>query len=149
MQDGALVMFESGAMVDYILDRYGKGRLRPQPGSHADAIYRQWCWFAEATLARPIGDVAQHTRVLAPGDRIPAVADDARQRALAFLQVVDQSLAQTDYLLPEGFTAADIMMGYSLMLGERLGVWDAHLTHLFAYYERLKTRPGFQVAATA
>ena len=148
MQDGALVMFESGAMVDYILDRYGEGRLRPQPGSHADAIYRQWCWFAEATLARPIGDVAQHTRVRAPEDRIPEVADDARQRALAFLQVVDQSLAQTDYLLPEGFTAADIMMGYSLMLGERLGVWDAHLTHLVAYYERLKTRPGFQVAAT-
>ena len=149
MQDDALIMFESGAMVDYILDRYGQGRLRPQPGSHADAIYRQWCWFAEATLARPIGDVAQHTRVRAPEDRVPAVADDARQRALAFLQVLDQSLAQTDYLLPEGFTAADVMMGYSLMLGERLGVWDEHLTYLVAYYERLKARPGFQVAVTA
>ena len=61
MEDDGLVMFESGAMVDYILDRYGEGRLRPLPGSHEDATYRQWCWFAEATLARPIGDVAQHT----------------------------------------------------------------------------------------
>jgi len=40
-------------------------------------------------------------------------------------------------------------MGYSLMLGERLGVWDKHLTYLVAYYERLKARPGFQVAVTA
>ena len=41
MEDDGLVMFESGAMVDYILDRYGEGRLRPLPGSHEDAIYRQ------------------------------------------------------------------------------------------------------------
>lgn len=148
MQDDELVMFESGAMVDYILDRYGEGRLRPSPGSHADAIYRQWCWFAEATLARPIGDVAQHTRVRAPEDRIPAVAEDGRTRALGFLQVVDQSLGASDYLLPEGFTAADIMMGYSLMLGERMGVWDDGFEHLAAYFDRLKARPGFEAAVS-
>jgi glutathione S-transferase len=149
MEDDGLVMFESGAMVDYILDRYGEGRLRPLPGSHEDAIYRQWCWFAEATLARPIGDVAQHTHVRAPEDRIPAVAEDGRVRALTFMRVVNDRLSEGNYLLPSGFSAADIMMGYSLMLAERVGISDPSLDRLGVYFSMLKARSHYQTAASA
>ena len=41
-----LTIFESGAMVQYLLDRYGNGQLQPQPGTPAHALYLQWSWFA-------------------------------------------------------------------------------------------------------
>jgi glutathione S-transferase len=47
MTDGDLTMFESGAIVDYILERYGNGRLRPSPGTKESAMHRQWCWFTQ------------------------------------------------------------------------------------------------------
>ena len=49
MSDGDLTMFESGAMVHYLLEKYGNGRLRPELGSPESAIFLQWSWFAEAT----------------------------------------------------------------------------------------------------
>ncbi len=81
MTDDGVSMFESGAMVDFILERYGNGRLRPAPGTPEAAQYLQWSWFAEATFARPLGDIAQHTVVKPEAERIPAVVDDARTRS--------------------------------------------------------------------
>eukprot|EP01052_Picozoa_sp_SAG31_P037621 SAG31_NODE_4888_length_2884_cov_1.624776_4_plen_140_part_00 len=52
MQDGELTMFESGAMVQYLVDKYGAGRLQPETGTLRHAEYLQWAWFAEATMAR-------------------------------------------------------------------------------------------------
>ena len=49
-----LTFFESGAMVQYLLDRYGQGLLQPEPGTPEHALYLQWSWFAEATFARPL-----------------------------------------------------------------------------------------------
>src|SRR5262245_47441927 len=66
MRDGEFTMFESGAMVQYLLERYADGRLRPPPGTRDSAMYLQWSWFAEATFARPLGDIAQHTVVRPP-----------------------------------------------------------------------------------
>ncbi len=50
MADDGFTMFESGAMLQYVLDRYGDGRLVPKPGTADSAHYLQWSWFAEADL---------------------------------------------------------------------------------------------------
>ena len=65
----------------YILERYGDGRLRPPPGTPAARMYLQWSWFAEATFARPLGDIAQHTVVKPAAERIPAWSQTARTGA--------------------------------------------------------------------
>src|ERR1051326_5343320 len=49
MVDGDVTMFESGAIVEYVLERHGKGRLAPPPGTAARAAFLQWIHFAEAT----------------------------------------------------------------------------------------------------
>ena len=66
MTDGALKMFESGAMMQYVVDRYGAGRLQPSPDSPDHALYLQWCWFAEATFSRPLGEMTNHRREFSP-----------------------------------------------------------------------------------
>ena len=142
MEDDGFSMFESGAMVDYILERYGEGRLRPTQGTEESAHYRQWCWFAEATLARPLGDIVHHTLLKPEAERIPAVAEDARQRALVCIDALETHLEGREYLVGD-FTAADIMMGYSLALAARVGVLEEHHPQVSKYLGRLEERPGF------
>ena len=143
MTDGDLILFESGAMVEYILDRYGEGRLRPTPGSAAHAHYLQWSWFAEATFARPLGEIVNHRRVF--GDESNArVLEEMRERSRICIQAIDDALDGQDYLVDGGFSAADIMMGYSIFLAHWVKAMDeGEFANVAAYYARLRTRPAF------
>ncbi len=137
-------MFESGAMVDFILERYGNGRLRPAPGTPDAAQYLQWSWFAEATFARPLGDIAQHTVVKPEAERIPAVVADARTRALTCMDALEAAVPGGRYLINGAFTASDIMMGYTLILARRFKVLTpTTYPNVNAYMARLETHPGF------
>lgn len=142
--DDDFSMFESGAMVEYVLERYGNGRLRPPPGTRAAAHYLQWSWFAEATFARPLGDIVQHTFVKPEAERIPAVVEDARGRTFACLDALEAAVPDGAYLVDRTFTAADIMMGYTLLLARRFNVLTpANYPNVNAYMARLETHPGF------
>jgi glutathione S-transferase len=139
MVDGEVAIFESGAIVDHILDRYGDGRLRPPPATAESALYHQWCWFAEATLIRPLG-VGRLLRYSAEQTGADA-ATEAVEKAREALAVVDQALADgRPFLLGEAFTAADVMMGYALALLESHRILNAHNVHALAYLSALKTR---------
>ncbi len=146
MTDGDMTMFESGAMVDYILERYGEGRLRPAPGTAESAIHHQWCWFSEATLARPLGlnRLLRHE-----AERNETVAADGEQKARVCLEAVDQAVSDRDFLLGSEFGAADIMMGYSLQLVANLKVLDEQYPNAQAYLERLKSRDACTRAMNA
>lgn len=149
LEDDGFAMFESGAMVQYVLERYGHGRLMPEPGTRDSARHLQWSWFAEATFARPLGDIIHHTVFKPEAERIPAVVADARSRALTCLDAVNAAVDGTQFLLGDAFTAADIMMGYTLMLAKRVNVLENDHPHATAYFERLAARPGYQVAVSA
>ena len=146
MTDGDMTMFESGAMVDYILERYGEGRLRPTPGTTASAMHHQWCWFSEATLARPLG---LYRIMQADAQSLPSLPAEAEQKARDCLAVVDQAVADRTFLLGPAFDAADIMMGYSLQLIAGLKLLDDTYPHAQAYLERLKERPACKRAMNA
>jgi len=148
MTDGDFSMFESGAMVQYLLDRYGNGRLQPAAGTEAHGLYLQWSWFAESTYARPIGEIVNHRRAFGEAGQIPAVVEEMAGRARLCSEAVDRALAGRPYLLGDAFTAADIMMGYSVMLARRLTSVDG-LENLAAYWDRLSTRPAYVRAAAA
>jgi glutathione S-transferase len=139
LQDGELTMVESGAMVDYILDRYGQGRLRPPAGTAARALHQQWCWFSEASLLRPLG----LTRALRGGD----LAAEALGKVQEALAVVDAAVNGREFLLGAEFTGADVMTGYALALLEHHGlVREASQPHVFGYLQRLKAREAFRRA---
>lgn len=137
--DGDLAMFESGAMVDYILERYGDGRLHPEKATSESAIYRQWCWFAEATLIRPLG---LYRILRARKEPVEALIDEAERKFRDSLSAVESQLAGQQFLLGSEFSAADIMMGYSVGLTERF--LANGYPNLQAYLDRLKTRAAYQ-----
>lgn len=147
MIDGDLTMFESGAMVQYLLDRYGNGRLQPKPGTHGHAIFLQWCWFGESTFARPLGEIVNHRREF-PGNESEAAIAEMQNRAWLCVEAIDAVVSNQDYLLGDSFSAADIMNGYSLMLTEMLVPRELPPATA-AWWARLSSRPAYIVARDA
>ena len=147
MTDGDFVIYESCAMTQYVLDCYGEGRLQPQPGTREHGLYLQWCWFAESTFARPIGEIVNHRRSFGD-DAMESVIDEMKGRARLSAQAVDAAVAGRTYLLDDEFTAADINMGYSIkaFLGV---VKEALPANLAAYWDRLSARAAYQAADKA
>ena len=147
MAAGDMTMFESGAMVQHVLDRHGGGRLEPTRGTRAHALYLQWSWFSEATFTRPLGEIVNHRREF--GDRaIPEVIEEMEARARLCLDAVDGEMRGKDYLVGD-FTAADIMMGYALRSCRRLLPDDTLPAHAGAYWERLTARDAYRAAIAA
>ncbi len=147
MTDGDLVMFESGAMVQYILDKYAPGQLALDVDHPEYGLYLQWLWFAEATLARPLGEIVNHRREFPKDKEIPAVVAEMQNRAESCLIATADHLRSRTYLVGEQFTAADIMMGYSIAIAEAL-IGEKIPKHLQPYWQRLKERPAFIKASS-
>ena len=113
LRDGDLVLPETGAIFDYILQRYGNGRLVPKPGSSAYAPYLFWFHFAEGSFMPHF--VSLYAMELAGGkDRAALEANPIGKTMLESLgkdvAYADSVLAQQSYLAGDQFTACDIMM---------------------------------------
>jgi glutathione S-transferase len=146
IQDGDVTICESGAIVEYILERYGKCRLAPAIGSSLRGEFLQWIHFAEATAFPPLGIIVWHTLFRQDADQVPSVIASARERADAALEFIETSLPGRTYLLGDDFSAADIMMGFTLAAARDLGVLDGRYPLLNAYLVRLEARPAFRAA---
>jgi len=118
MDDGELRMHESGAMVQYILARYGEGRLQPAVSDPDYPLFLQWLWFSEATFQRPLGEIVNHRREFNP--ELAEAVTEMQSRATACVEMLDQALAGRTYLLGDQLTAADISMAYVLRGYHRL-----------------------------
>ena len=147
MTAGDLTMFESGAMVQHVLDRHGRDRLEPARGSREHAIYLQWSWFAEATFTRPLGEIVNHRREF--GERaMPEVIEEMKVRARLCADALDREMRGKNYLVGD-FTAADIMMGYALRSYLRLLPDESLPENAGAYWSRLTARDGYRAAIAA
>lgn len=146
IEDDGIVMCESGAIVQYVLERHGNGRLEPAVGEPGRAAYLQWLHFAEATAYQPIGILAWLTRYRDDAADHIALLDDVRHRAAAGLAFLEEAIGEGPWLLGERFTAADVMMGFTLLAARMLGVLDERYPQLVRYLDRLQGRPALQRA---
>ncbi len=148
IEDGDIVMCESGAITEYILETYGEGRLAPAIGASNRPAFLQWMHFADSTAFPPLGilvwlllyreDAAEQANLIA----------DAQARAGVGLTYLEKQLGDKTWLLGDDFSAADIMLGFTLSAAELLGVLGDDHPRTVAYHERLKQRPAFQLAAS-
>jgi glutathione S-transferase len=146
IEDGEVVMCESGAIVEYVLERYGNGRLAPLPGTPDRARYLQWLHFSESTAFPPLGILVWLSRYRGDAEQHRALIEDTKARAASGLEFLERELGRGPYLVGESFTAADVMMGFTLVAARLLGVLDERYPALVAYLARLESRPAFQRA---
>lgn len=148
LEDGELLMSESCAMMQYILDRYGKGRLQPLAGTIEHAYFLQWLWFSEATFSRPVGEIVNHRREF-PGELgIPDVVKEMQSRIFKCILALDKALEEKPFILGKEFSAADISLGYTLLIAQdRIG--ESLPQRVFDYWDSISSRKAFKIAKEA
>jgi glutathione S-transferase len=142
--DGDLVLAESGAIVDYIMARYGKGRLTPGTNDPGFAQFLYWFHFANGTLQAAMGRLMILNRLKLPDDNPTLAAMKARvDRAF---DLVDARVREAEYLAGS-FTTADIMMGFSLTTMRYFQPYDlARCPNVVKYLARIAARPAYRRA---
>ncbi|HTV96171.1 MAG TPA: glutathione S-transferase family protein [Steroidobacteraceae bacterium] len=144
MRDGATFMTESAAIVQYLVSRHTPNDLVVPLDDPAYGAWLNWLYFGEATLTFPQTLVLRY-RQLEPG-RAEHVADDYARWFMSRLRQVDRALQSSGWLCAGRFTAADISVGYALLLANYLQLSDRFTPAVADYWSRISTRPAFKTA---
>ncbi len=151
LEDGATRMTESAAMCQYLAARHSPGGLDVQAGESAYGAYLNWLHMSDATLTFPQTLVLRYGRFETAERKQPTVVEDYSRWFLARLRAVETAMThgRSDYLCAGRFTAADVAVGYALLLAQHLGLDAQFGPATQAYWQRLQLRPGYQRAMAA
>ncbi|MFO1399289.1 MAG: glutathione S-transferase [Burkholderiales bacterium] len=141
--DGDVRMTESAAICQYLAARHSPGRLDVAIGEPDHAAYLNWLHTSDATLTFPQALVLRYAHFEPEERRMPQVVDDYARWFLARLRGVEAAVASADYLCAGRFTAADVAVGYALMLAGHLGLAERFPPRVADYWTRLRARPAY------
>ena len=143
--DGDLVLAESGAVVEYIIAKYGNGRLALNSAHRDFAQFLYWYHFANGTLQAAMGRGMILNRVKPADDNPVLLASKARiDRAF---DLVDARTREAEYLAGAEFTSADIMIGFSLTTMRYFLPYDlGRCPNIIRYLARIGARPAYRRA---
>lgn len=148
LDDDDVQIYESGAIVEYILARHAPGKLKPAVDQAEFPQYLQWFHYCEGMVMPPMNTIVVHTLLLPPDRRDEKVLGQAQRLLGKALAPVEQALEGKDYLIGE-FSAADVMLGHSCIMASRLGLVTDEMPNLKAYAARLLERPACAEAFAA
>ena len=138
--DGDLVLAESGAIVDYIIRRYGKGKMMPAPDSADYEAYNEWLHYSEGSAMLPLMLNLYVSRLKEAGAPLHPRIDSELANHLGY---IDAALKGREFFVGRELSGADIQMSF---VGEMAKVFDKLGPHpnLAAWLSRMHARPAFQ-----
>ena len=148
LDDGDVRLWESGAIVDYIIARHTDGALKPPPESPDFPAYLQWFHYCEGMVMPPINAIVVQTLLLPPERRNAEALGQAQRLLTRALAPIDDHLEGKEYLIGS-FSGADVMLGHACFMSNRLGCVPNDSGHLRKYIDRIAARPAFQKAMNA
>jgi glutathione S-transferase len=147
IRDGDTVLIESGAIVEYIIQRHAGGKLAVPVNSPDYARYLQWMHFAEGSA------MTQLLLHLFLGGFVPGVDQTSpwvartKERTTGLLQYLDSELGARPYFAGQAFTAADLMMMFPFFIAKNFLQLDlSPYKNIGSYLERIEKRPAYQKA---
>jgi len=157
ISDGDIVVAESGAIIEYLVGKYGQGRLRPAEGTPDRLRYTYWLHYAEGSAMPPLvmSLVFHKMPQGAPLLLRPLVGVIAGKVMDAFIKpqirnhftYIENELGKSPWFAGEQFSAADIQMSFPLEAAAAGGGLDGKGSpHLFAFLSRIHARPAYQQA---
>lgn len=149
MLDGLTRMTESAAICQYLCALSAPTQLQVEPCEKGYGDYLNFLHFGEATLTFPQTLVLRYARFEPEERRQPRVAEDYAKWFLARLRTLEPLLVGREYLCAGHFTAADVSVGYALLLAQHLGLRPRFTPAVQAYWRRLQDRPAYGQAMRA
>tara|TARA_Y200000002_G_C22513907_1_gene592472 strand:+ start:248 stop:889 length:642 start_codon:yes stop_codon:yes gene_type:complete len=145
IEDGDISIFESGAIIQYILDRYDNKGLKPEIDSNEYPYYLQWFHYCEGMVMPPMNQIVVQTVLLPEDRRDEKVLNQATNLLSKALTPVNEFLENRDYLIGD-FSAADCMLGHSCFMANRFGTVSNDMQNIKRYISNIESRPAFQKA---
>lgn len=143
--DGALALGESGAIIEYIIRKYGGGRLAMDPQQPGFPDYLYWFHFANGSMM--LGAILDFAFTLPKNVEDNATIQSLRSRYDRSLAQVEARLGQADYFAGAEFSAADIIMLFPLTTMRYFVPRDlAPYPNIRRYLQRIGARPAYQRA---
>ena len=157
IEDDGQVLAESGAIIEYLAERYGDGRLVPAAGTPERLRYRYWMHFAEGTAQPPLllkllfdrvekGPMPFFVRPVARAIAQRAKAGYVQPNIDRNLDFMESELQGRDWFAGAGFSAADIQMSFPLEAARARGGLDEKRPRLMDFLERIHARPAYRRA---
>ena len=145
LEDDDITIYESGAIVEYILTRHAPGKLKPEVNDDNYPQYLQWFHYCEGMVMPPMNTIVVHTIILPEERRDQTVLGQAQRLLSKALVPVNTNLEEKEYLIGD-FSGADIMLGHALYMSKRLNCVTDDLSNISEYISRIEARPSFQKA---
>ena len=145
LEDGETRIYESGAIVQYLLARHGNGKFVPEADDPSFAEYLQWLHYAEGSIMGQVNILVVETILLPPEKRNDVNVNRAMKLLRVALGNVDKRLQDREYLTGS-FSGADIMTGHACFGAMKAGAEIDDYGQLKAYIDRLLARPALKKA---
>ena len=138
--DGDIRIAESGAIVDYVIRRYGRGAMMPAPGSAEYETYNEWMHYAEGSAMLPLMLNLYVSRLKEAGAPLHPRIDSELANHLGY---TDRALQGREFFVGQSLSGADIQM---IFVAEMAKVFDrlAPYGNLSGWLSRMHARPAFQ-----
>ena len=155
--DGDVTVAESGAIIDYLIERYGNGRLQPAAGTPERLRYNYWMHYAEGSAMLPV--LLKLIFTMMPKQPMPffvrpVVRGIAGNVCTAFvdpmiklhLDFMEGELAKSEWFAGPEFTAADVQISFPIEAAAARGGLDSTWPRLSAFLQRIHARPAYRKA---
>lgn len=155
--DEGRTIAESGLILEYLVERYGDGKLAPPAGSEERLRYRYWMHYAEGSAMPPLllklvfdriesGPMPFFIRPIARG-----IARQVKQSFIApqlqlHLDYLEGELGRSEWFVGNEFTAADIQLSFPLEAAAMRGGLDQSRPRLHAFLQKIHARPAYRKA---
>jgi len=154
ISDGGLTVAESGAIIEYLIDRHGQGRLIPAHGSAERLRYTYWLHYAEGSAMPPLLMSLVFNKVRespAPFLIVRGIADKVlesfvRPQLKTHLDFMEAELGKSPWFAGDEFTAADIQMSFPIEAAASRGGLNGGRPRLKDFLQRIHTRLAYQRA---
>ncbi|MBW4527143.1 MAG: glutathione S-transferase [Phormidium tanganyikae FI6-MK23] len=155
--DGTLTLAESGAIIEYLVEQYGKGRLAPPLGTPERLRYIYWLHYAEGSAMPPLllklvfDRIEQQSMPFFAKPIAVAIAKRTKDTFILpqitqHLNYLEAELEKSLWFAGDEFTAADIQMSFPIEAAVARGGSDTSRTKLMGFYDRIRSRPAYQRA---
>jgi glutathione S-transferase len=155
--DNGITVAESGAIIEYLLDTYGAGRLVPKAGTEEARRFRYWLHFAEGSAMPPLllklifdrletGPMPFFAKPIARGIARKVKGLMIEPNLKRQLDFMESELGRSEWFAGDEFSAADIQMSFPVEAAAQRAGLDASRPKLMAYLKRIHARPAYKRA---
>jgi glutathione S-transferase len=152
--DGDATLAESGAILEYLVEKYGGGRLIPAPGTPERLRYRYWMHYAEGSAMPPLllklvfdrvesAPMPFFVRPIAKGISAKVKGTFILPQITTHLDFMEAELGKSRWFAGEELTAADVQMSFPLEAAAARGGLDATRPRLHAFVKAVHARPAY------